>query len=411
MTKKTLLIGLGVVLGMLTVTAVIWAKGQKERLTLELVWEKEFKEGIDEVCIDSTSAEPSFPIRAIRTEKGIKFFDEKGKVISEIKNWMNACPILCVSENGRYGGIGGPWREYFCKTTFELKDNRGKRIYKIKDVPNRIDISSKGSVVAACHAGGIGGYYSGLEFYNLSGNRIKEVNIDWNGVSSFSKDGSLYAVASFLEKRNESFKGIAGSLVLFTPEGKELWRYPMDNMKIYNIKISDDGRYIACASDDCKSDFSKLISYLYLFNRKGDLLGTYSVGFKECGLLGNDEALAFSPEGKYLAVSDYHNIYFFKTESGEMLWRYQEEVFTRRPDSVSISSNGEYIAVGIAPCSWGELKATRDRYIYFFYNSGQVIMKKNIGTTYAGGVDVKITPNGKQLVVKAGDKTLFFNLK
>ncbi|MEW6103774.1 MAG: WD40 repeat domain-containing protein [bacterium] len=421
---------IGIVFGIMVAVSTIWAEEQKGTLTLEPIWEKEFEDGLREVCeLEPTSvgtktrglAEPSFSLKAVETGNGvIKFFNEEGKVSLKVKKereneWVG------ISKNGKYvkiQAINDPKAYYKTgETTLELKDHKGNTLYKIDGVPDCAEISPNGAIVATCPSfpGHISDYYIGLSFYSPSGSLTKRIdNIKLSGASAFSKDGSLYVTASILEKRDESFKGRKNSLVVFNTKGEELWRYNIDNMvKFYNIKISDDKRFIAVCSRGPQEDNPEGHhgpSYLHIFNKEGNLLGTYSVEFRyeTTGILGRRKGyLSFSPEGDYLATTDYRNLYFFDTNRGELLWSHSFG-FPFCIYSVSLSSDAKLIAVGGI---YEVPNARSDRYIWLFDKSGNKIMEKNIGKSYTGDVILNLSPDGKQLFMTTYEKTVFFNLK
>ncbi|MEW6104441.1 MAG: hypothetical protein AB1630_11625, partial [bacterium] len=260
-------------------------------------------------------------------------------------------------------------------------------------------------------------YNIGLWFYDPSGSLTKRIdNIKSRGACAFSKDGSLYVAVSILEKRDESFKGRKNSLVVFNTKGEELWRYKIDNMEyFYNIKISDDKRFIAVCSEGSPQEEGQASSYyLYIFNQEGNLLGTYSVEFsyETTGILGRrKDYLSFSPEGEYLATTDYRNLYFFDTNRGELLWSHSFG-FPFCIYSVSLSSDAKLIAVGgIYEVPNSNYIIRPDRYIWLFDKSGNKIMEKNIGNSYMGDVVLEISPDGKQLFMITDEKIVFFNLK
>ncbi|MEW6104439.1 MAG: hypothetical protein AB1630_11615, partial [bacterium] len=199
---------IGIVLGMMVAVSTIWAEEQKGSFTLEPIWEKEFEDGLRKVCSELKPsslgteteglAEPSFSLKAVETGKGvIKFFNEKGEIISEMKTPEKTSMYL--SENGRYVAIQSvdDLKRYYEKgeTILELKEALGNTLYKIKKVPESFGISPNGRVVATRPSlpGHISDYNIGLWFYDPSGSLTKRIdNIKSRGACAFSKDGSLY---------------------------------------------------------------------------------------------------------------------------------------------------------------------------------------------------------------------------
>ena len=144
---------------------------------------------------------------------------------------------------------------------------------------------------------------------------------------SLSSDGSYIAVAG-------------GTILLFSRDGRLLWilsnytlvyTYPM---RI--VSISSDGSYIVAGAS--RAGYSAVL----LFSRDGRLLWTYRTGFSEVN------SVSISSDGSYIAVGAgdaFQSAVLLLSRDGRLLWIWKcNKPFSS--NSVSISSDGSYIAVG-----------------------------------------------------------------
>jgi|GEM_PF-3205641 WD40 repeat protein len=143
---------------------------------------------------------------------------------------------------------------------------------------------------------------------------------------SISSDGSYIAVAE-------------GTILLFSRDGRLLWilsnytlvyTYPM---RI--VSISSDGSYIVAGASHAG------YSAVLLFSRDGRLLWTYRTGFSMVN------SVSISSDGSYIAVGagdTFQSAVLLLSRDGRPLWvwKYNKPISA---NSVSISSDGSYIAV------------------------------------------------------------------
>ncbi|MFQ6087801.1 MAG: WD40 repeat domain-containing protein [Candidatus Methanofastidiosia archaeon] len=170
-----------------------------------------------------------------------------------------------------------------------------------------------------------------------------------------------------------SFKDrqINGVVYMFDREGEKLWDYEVEG-KVLSISVSRDGDYVAVGSNDGR---------LYFFDKEGELLWDYNAG-SDVGAVtitldnhvvalssylcffdkdGNviwsfdvpntsyfNEELAITPDGERIVVGINYLLLFDR--NGNLLWN-TGNIIT---DTVSISSNGDYIAteklrMGLSP--------------------------------------------------------------
>ncbi len=441
---------------------------EQEKLTLELVKEIKFEKSIvDDIgminigVITSTEEEkairkkaklskdePIFPVRAITIPgKGVVIFDEKGNIKREIKD---GC---FVSENGEYVVAGN-----------KIKTRENKKALKTKGFRGQFQaISNNGAVVTAEK----GDKYPEvrINFYDKEGNLRNTPVVGHRGRYSYRTPRNMFQ----LSRNGETFATWDdGTLLAFSQEGKKLFSYKIfeeqESLQIDKIRVSPCGRYIVLSVArggtytvfpkdydekmkkvgeelerlgragklgegnqswtmnkyiEAKEGLIKEIvkpkevydgpirNTVYLFSREGNLLLSYDVVFGEL-------AIAFSPEGDYVGVGDYHNVYLFEAETGRLRWKYEEKNISRHPHSISLSSNANYVTVGIAPHAGGSLEErrikTHNRYIYIFDKTGQLLVKKDIGTTYRGILNTIIDVAGKTISVITDETFLLFKI-
>ncbi|MEW6104205.1 MAG: WD40 repeat domain-containing protein [bacterium] len=449
---------------------------EENKLKLELVREIRLKEKLEDVRVMTSeeevkkarkmaglsSDEPIFPVKAIRTEEGIKFFDAKGRVEREIKG------IGLLSENGEYFFIGN-----------EVRNRNNTVVWKNKELKGEIlAISNNGRVITTNYRfyspEGIGGFWlDGLYLYDSKGNLIKEIDVELhalgfrtlNNTIQFSSDGSIFACWE------------NGNLNVFSSKGNRIFRYSLEDKHVCRfdkLRVSPDGRYIVVSThmggtttiypkgywekiEEIKkmakekvhkmvilekikitktSDYikkreeeeNKILKemgllpkevyngpyrgVIFFFTKEGNLLGSYNV-------VPGEKAIAFSPEGDYVGVGDYeeydYNVYLFETQKGTLLWKYHsKEGIGLCPDSISISSGGKYICVGLVPSPGKKYeKFPLNRYIYLFDPSSKLLIKKDAQASYPkyrGGFDITIDPDGNQIFGMTDETLLLFKI-
>lgn len=451
MFRKTLVIGLGMILGM----GLVAKAEEKEILALELVKEMRFKEGIAndvgmvQMGVITSEAEagkvrtlaglsadePVFPIRALRVGDKIKIFDAKGKIEKEIEGGG------LISPNGEciVGGSG-------------VIDRKGKTLWKNKDLSGWVvGISNKGGLVTTQWAKrGL----KGLDFYDSSGRVTKKVDIEMSQypmrflspdpMFQFSDNGETFACWD------------DGELAVFSGEGEQLFGYKIERARDFDkLKVSPDGRYIVVScktggtqtvypkdyenrlkqlkealkqleedlnrnapvimkEEDWEQEKVRLERYkqekarlkkeikdltkevylgpikqsVFFFTKEGELMGSYDV-------FPGELAISFSPEGDYVGVGDYHNVYLFES-TGKLVWNWKNEDSTIACDGeISLSSEAEYILVNFRivkiPSNYPEYAPP---ITYIFDKSGEILLTK-----YLKGISpIQITSDGKQVI-------------
>lgn len=195
-------------------------------------------------------------------------------------------------------------------------------------------------------------------------------------------------IASISEDGSYVITNSYGSIYYINSEGELLWSY-----KIYGIQdiaVSSDGSYMAIGT------WMDNISFL---NSKGELLWRY----KTSGLF---ESVSISSDSNYIAVSDNsytdmngighpdNFVYFFNKE-GILLWKYFiRGYYNPYITSISVSSDDLYVAAG-----------SDDGVIYFFDHKGDLLWRFDVGSQVW---NVKTSTNGTYIAARSSDGNISF---
>jgi tetratricopeptide (TPR) repeat protein len=267
--------------------------------------------------------------------------------------------------------------------------------YRAPDILYNISISKDGKRVSASSRDG------SIYLLDGRGNLLNKYTIGHDITAlSLSGDG-LYLVAKTRDL-----------LYLFGEDLKLLGNYKMKDW-IEDICLSEEGKFIACASRD---------NYLYLLNNKGEILWKYRVAYrpKAVAIDASGEFVAAGSEGyiyfldgqgrlvskyetdeeiKSIALNDSgenivgasQNWLYFLSKDGKLLWKrlIDDEVKT-----VSLSGDGKYISLGSITGN-----------VYLFNQIGQLLWKYRMGKCIWR---VALTRNGENLAVAPWDSSIYF---
>ena len=192
---------------------------------------------------------------------------------------------------------------------------------------------------------------------------------------SITSDGAYVVVAP------------AYTIYLFSrDDGKwPLWRVSIpDESDFQGVAISADGTYIAAATH--RAPGSDLV---YLFKRGvKEALWSYKIE-------GIVDSIDISSDGEYTAVGtigkEYTGIYVFSNRDGAQLWRYptNDDVY-----SVALSSNGEYLAAG-----------SIDHGVYMFNKNNAAPLWTYMAGDYI--YDVAISSDGEYVAAASLDEKVY----
>ena len=246
----------------------------------------------------------------------------------------------------------------------ESKNTEVKNLYPVA-------ITADGSYVV-----GYLGMENEVSLFDRQGNPLWSYNIK-DGVQSIAitPDGN-YIVATESSQSN---------VYLFDREGNLLWKLDLEEC-LKSVVITPDGNYIAGTTSGS----------VLLFDRQGNPLWSYDI--KE-----GVQSIAITPDGNFIAViADVFSdgVYLFNRQ-GNLLWSYKVNNGTLY--SISISSDGNYVAVG----EWSGV-------FYIFDKQGQLLGRYDTGTWENHGcnvVKVAITPDRSVVAITRSGKVYFFDGK
>lgn len=208
----------------------------------------------------------------------------------------------------------------------------------------------------------------------------------YDAVYIFGKDGRLIwkngtpldTYASISMDGSLIAYGAEDRLYLVDRQGQLLWSYRVQSgypkVYLFNVHISRDGNYIAAAESYSGS--------IYLFDREGSLLWRQKME-------GHPYALSISSGGEYVAVGtvgDYSGVYLFD-RAGALLLNYRTG---KDVGSVSVSASGD-VAAG-----------TYENYLYYFEGGGMKWRRPMGGAVYA-----TIAADGRSVAAASGDGMVY----
>jgi len=161
-----------------------------------------------------------------------------------------------------------------------------------------------------------------------------------------------------------------------TAEKNPEWSYQAEKM-IFNVKISDNGRYIVAGSQD---------NNVYLFkNNDSNPLWNFTTQ-------DSVTTVAISNDGKYIvAGSEDYNVYFFDRNNSIPLWNFTSNNYVR---SVDISANGEYIVA-----------SSFDYNVYLFHKDSSTPIWSFATNNHV--LSVSISADGQYIAVGSRDDEVY----
>jgi len=247
-----------------------------------------------------------------------------------------------------------------------LLDSSGSLVWK-KSVSDRLEsvsISGNGSRIV------VGTSYKDVLLFDSNGNLLWEKELTTS---------SLYDVDISTDGRYIVLGGYNNVTYVYDNMGVQVWNFTLGDW-VQSVSISSYGEYVAAGSWD---------DFVYLFNGDGELLWNFNTTWAVY-------AVSVSPEGDFVAAGNsYGNVSFFDN-SGNRLW----QTAVGDSDGVSVSANGEYIAVA-------------ERYsdkITLLNKTGAILWEWQ-AADYVNNVD--ISDDGRYVVAGSSDEHVYFleNLK
>lgn len=323
-----------------------------------------YGQGIADVQFELTKSEDfreSINMWLFPTEKSIISIDKKQitrRSDSEANHFTLAEDALEVifSKGSNYLGIVSLNRvpvgsSENRKLRIEVYTAKGEKLYEIQRTYYYDDALPLAAISEADGSLIIGQSTSGeIRFYNPNGSLLRKVRLfddaeyDLERVLQvdLSKDGKTVAVVA--GKRGASPAGSNAPnpsaephLFLYDLNGMELLRKPLADFNTSTTAISDDGRYIAANSYTVAIE-GDITKRTIIFDNSGKEIGEVNLLFKQAG---------FSPDSKFLILTDNTNAKALNLTTGSISWSYTISKREGKITAADISNNGE-IAVLLA---------------------------------------------------------------
>lgn len=320
----------------------------------------------------------------------IILLDKEGNEIWSYETGIDWVEGIAISKDGNYIAAVTNFYIYLFS-----KDHQGPlwRFCQHCEIPSSlisgnmagVAISADGSYLAADLQGT-------LYFFSRESNKpLWTQNIESSSIGiDMSDDARVIAAGT-----GNAGEGRGQKIFLFDREGKELGEYKPSHQgyeqtgDFYQPDVTPDGKYVAI-STGCPDRRA------YLFSGTGDLL------FRSEQLTFDSPVhkSAISNDGSLMAYSADHmqgkEILFLFDDKGKKLWSFSSaEDGTAR--AVSISSDGNYVAIG-----------TSAGHIYFFSrNSNKPIWKFTESGRFVSFGDLKLNPDGSLLAAGGTTKKVY----
>lgn len=314
---------------------------QTGEIRLELVWEKEFEEGIVDVAFDKEMLLPKIIItgKSLTAVNSVYFFDSNGAIISKEKlNQYDGHAEAIFSENREFVATFEPdGIEYGLeahKGNVRIFDSNGKLLKNFYVIGGVDWLSKDGDVVIGTYLGG-------------------EVTLS---ITSSSKSYKFSEIkdATWLNIPSEFYKAWGDFVIIGatkTSNGYVGFRKKQKNLRYGNFLGLGDYLYW----------IDKNI--LYVVNEFGDIVHEYILNTS------GSYSLTISQNSRYLLVLQrkYRDVYLINLLSQQIEWKLDEEYVKWRPWIRSdVSNNAQFVI--------GEEK----RNFYFFDTIRQITIKNEL---------------------------------
>jgi hypothetical protein len=164
---------------------------------------------------------------------------------------------------------------------------------------------------------------------------------------AIAEEGS--AVAILASKRASSPAGapVPNSdsephLFLFDGEGREIWQQALPEQSSSVLAISPDGKYIAVSNFTITVN-GQLSKKTLIYDLQGQVIGSVDLLFKQA---------AFSPDSRFLLLAENRKISFVDLPQKKELWNAQIPSKSRMVAAAAVSSDGKRTALLVAENHW-----------------------------------------------------------
>lgn len=374
------------ILVILTPARVTTAQNEEEQkkpqVTLELIWEKEFEEGIVDVAFDKQRQGLFCPTVVVtgNTEnaKAILFLDDRGTIAKsmKLKEWSQAR----ISENGRYIGVMHPdkYDKEFHYGPVDIRDISGEIVKRIDEV------------------------YGTWWWVSPNGDEVIEKSI-W-------ADADIYYFRGTPGKGEANLTEPSGDISTFAGRPAIRWTGTENKyLQIGNKRVTSsvDGKYLAFP--EYVSQGEKVTNRLLLYHSKGVLLKDFDLK------TGGSLHASFSPDSRFLAVAVENLVSLIDVERRKILWTYESDdphQVLNRSSTIDFALEGPFSVAGVFHHHEHLGPEMRDERILLFSMQGEVILNALISKTLdtIGRNILKVNEKGDMLCFVSGHKVRVFQV-
>ncbi|HHD82861.1 MAG TPA: hypothetical protein ENK92_02020 [Bacteroidetes bacterium] len=356
-----------VLLALVFISPMISIGAEKDSISVKLVWEKEIPKGVNDFVFLDENGYNVFSVQCKNPEKALKekrllmvqgnklvwYEGDAMRVVKEMtikgsyaisKNGHNIAVLEGLKRNDKGSFEDKP-------ATLRLLNWKGEELARTQFSPGNLGLEyitifpAGNDRTVAINTEGGEGTYRGLKVYSRQGKALKEI---------FSKSGSG---GEYSEDGSTMFCGIGGrGRVIYDTEFHEIGNFQYHpNRGDYWARISPKGNYIAEVTTG-KS--------VVIHNKYGKLISEHHVQG-----VGNYYG-AFSPDEKYLLISPgFRIIYFFNTNTGNLIWKYEHSEDKTSFFPGDVAPDGEFSFIIFTP------SREESKWIWIFNRDGIIVNK------------------------------------
>ncbi len=298
---------------------------------------------------------------------------------------------------------------------FRLFDYTGKMLWELErelgydTSPNRYSISNDGFVIELDNSSGV------FILYDRNGNKIKEMKLyagvgDAEGQSigaEFSEDGEYFLVTAKDDYGHALGEGIG--VLLFTGDGKELWRFTSNENFYTGGGISKFANYMIVSSlTSPPASYPPDEKSTYLLSGNGDLIKRYE------NVLGS--LICFSSNEKYaLFNSPYEGAFLIDLPSGEVMLKYGRLAGFHMAKSLAIDIAEDAKIFGFIACHLGIESFIKEKkgnieVVLIAFDGLRIWSDFFTSPDYRllSPVNLSLSDDGKQIIIAIGSKIMIY---
>jgi hypothetical protein len=263
------------------------------------------------------------------------------------------------------------------ESDFILMDWKGSELWGRHDMPDRVCISDDGRTLVATQRDH---HFASASFYDEKGQLVRKAEFPYGagGNADLSADGSLFVVIAGLASEDGY-----STIIAYDREGEMLWQRrvlgkPAVGGDARRIFVSTTGEFVAISLYSAGET--------YLFNRSGDLVGTFDVvtGWA-----------AYSAADDYAVLIGRGSVRLVKTEEGRVVWGTEGESTER----VVMDPKGDFLVLlgrSRSPEDPGECQ------IEVISRAGERMCRETIKGTTGKWPDCHISVEGSFVMIDTG---------